>query len=386
MLYDSLIVAAILLASLNAIAFGSRAPGGKIVGVCLVFLVGLPFVGIVLKPVVVLAALLPVAVIIWKGTARRGAFLRLSLGVTLVAFGLATLVALKDARGFARLRAAYPYESMEDRVPIPKPSLRTTLTAEVLSRLDGMEGHNTFNSRSDRLRRLHEDAVGLFVDSYGFGVGRMTPPAPTEAYLAAGLRNEPVPAQPGPRPGPAQSPGEWRGVPTGDAPFLLTKLHVKGVSDFVNSLGFGTIKDRRHVAGFESHRFSVVPEDKRWRVQTLDLVGLLLHDEPRVYVSESLPRMDELRGAPTRPLDPFETQGLKALLAGDDFVIVRDGDVVRMLGSLRSTRQCVACHGGERGDLLGAFSYALRQEERPAPPAEPVASNEARSATSPARQ
>jgi mono/diheme cytochrome c family protein len=30
-----------------------------------------------------------------------------------------------------------------------------------------------------------------------------------------------------------------------------------------------------------------------------------------------------------------------------------------MLGAVRSTRQCVACHGGDRGDLLGAFSYAL---------------------------
>ena len=32
---------------------------------------------------------------------------------------------------------------------------------------------------------------------------------------------------------------------------------------------------------------------------------------------------------------------------------------VRMLGAIRSVEQCMKCHGGERGDLLGAFSYSL---------------------------
>jgi hypothetical protein len=27
-------------------------------------------------------------------------------------------------------------------------------------------------------------------------------------------------------------------------------------------------------------------------------------------------------------------------------------------------KQCVSCHGGERGDLLGAFSYSLRRQPR----------------------
>jgi hypothetical protein len=30
-----------------------------------------------------------------------------------------------------------------------------------------------------------------------------------------------------------------------------------------------------------------------------------------------------------------------------------------MLGAIRSTRQCLSCHGGNRGDLLGAFSYVF---------------------------
>ena len=32
--------------------------------------------------------------------------------------------------------------------------------------------------------------------------------------------------------------------------------------------------------------------------------------------------------------------------------------------TIRSVSQCVKCHGGERGDLLGAFSYSLQRGAR----------------------
>jgi hypothetical protein len=36
---------------------------------------------------------------------------------------------------------------------------------------------------------------------------------------------------------------------------------------------------------------------------------------------------------------------------------------LRMVGSVRSLKQCIPCHGGRRGDLLGAFSYSLSAAE-----------------------
>jgi hypothetical protein len=33
-----------------------------------------------------------------------------------------------------------------------------------------------------------------------------------------------------------------------------------------------------------------------------------------------------------------------------------------MLGAARSVSQCIKCHDGERGDLLGAFSYYLQRQ------------------------
>jgi hypothetical protein len=82
------------------------------------------------------------------------------------------------------------------------------------------------------------------------------------------------------------------------------------------------------------------------------------------YLSDNLPRMDELREAATRPLDVFETAGLASLRGGEDLFVRESADGLRMLGAVRSLKQCVNCHGGERGDLLGAFSYTLRRGER----------------------
>jgi hypothetical protein len=140
-------------------------------------------------------------------------------------------------------------------------------------------------------------------------------------------------------------------------------MHQNSIVDFVNSNGFGLFKDRQHVAGFQRHQFSEVPQPvERWAVETLYLVGLVVHEEPVVYVSGNLPRMDELVNAQTRPPDAFEGAGLAALRQGEDLVTQPAGDTLRMLGAIRSVKQCVDCHGGERGDLLGAFSYTLRRK------------------------
>ena len=212
--------------------------------------------------------------------------------------------------------------------------------------------------REHLLKQLHGDAVNLFVNSPGFGATRMI--RPTERGLRRWLREEPVPSQPGPRFQETGSPGEWKPTAADDEPPMGDLLEVC-IEDFVNPKGFGYFKDRRHVAGFESHRFSRVPEPaNRWKLQALELVSLLLHDEPRVYVSDRLPEMDRMHGTPTRPLDRFERFALDRLRQGEDILATETDEGLRMLGAVRSGKQCVKCHGGDRGDLLGAFSYALR--------------------------
>jgi hypothetical protein len=156
------------------------------------------------------------------------------------------------------------------------------------------------------------------------------------------------------------SPGDSQPIPDAELdPFL--RMLDESILDFSNPRGFGYLKDRRHVAGFETHRFSQIPRAPRpLKVQSVELVSLLVHSKPAAYDSVLLPRMDELHGVPTRPLDRFEQFALEALREGEDIVACRVDDGARMLGAIRSVGQCVDCHGGRQGDMLGAFSYALR--------------------------
>jgi len=62
----------------------------------------------------------------------------------------------------------------------------------------------------------------------------------------------------------------------------------------------------------------------------------------------------------TRPLDLFETAGVVELSQGKDLYLRHKDNVIRMLGALRATDQCLKCHSdSKRGDLLGAFSYTF---------------------------
>ncbi len=136
--------------------------------------------------------------------------------------------------------------------------------------------------------------------------------------------------------------------------------HADGLTDFVNPDGWGYVRSPREVAGFLPHAFSRVPEGREWKVVRVELVGLLKHPEPVVYPSDRLPAMADLKDAPTRAPDAFEAAGVAALRKGDDGFAGRRGDEVRYVGAVRSAEACVKCHGGERGDLLGAFAYRLR--------------------------
>ena len=139
---------------------------------------------------------------------------------------------------------------------------------------------------------------------------------------------------------------------------------MNGIADFVNPEGFGYRNPQGQVAGFESHRFSQVPDVGRplgrWKLARVELVGLLKSPQPRVNESEHLPRMDELRSAATRPANPFESQAIDRLRKGEDLVTKQDGSQLFVIGSLRAMTKCVECHSGTRGDLLGAFSYEFR--------------------------
>lgn len=335
-------------------------------------------------PVALQSALLAVAVVIWSDPdlrrysiwsdpdRRRHSLSVLACGITLAAYGI--LCTIGWIR-YSRLCHQFPYSSLENRLPrkavvqpqepLPEQTAKSLGSQEEALAWTALIKAAVAKDRAWALERLHEHAVDAFADQAGFGNMRM--PAVSEKLLKRGLRaGEPLP-QPGMRISPASLEAAL------DAPLSqnqieqlkkdLAESQKDNVMDFVHPDGFGYVKDLCHVAGFQAHQFSKTPALPRWRLQTIDLVGLVLHEEPVVYLSNHLPRMDELREAPTRPADDFESTGLKALRHGDSLYVRAGANGGRALGSVRSIKQCVACHGGQWGDLLGAFSYTFTREK-----------------------
>jgi hypothetical protein len=378
MLNDLLVVSLILLGIVNVLVFfRSRRVRAclVVVGLFLVFAFALDKL-FAFPPIRMLFPLLVVALVAWP-VSRRWQFFPVSCMIATIVWGIAFAITMQREFEYDRLRDQFPYESMQARLPEPKSVSRMDrmpdATIQRLGRLEeavdiergtGGRERGLELYRARRLRRLHEDRVQLFVRGPGFGAGRMLF-VPSEEGLRKGQRQRRLIPQQGPLV-PSEESLETGRLALGAAnEDKLYTLHESGVVDFAHPWGFGYLKDRRHVAGFQAHQFSEVPEPtESWVVHRLDLVGLLMYPQPVAYLSDHLPRMDELREAPTRPLDSFESAALERLRQGEDLHVVPTSGGLRMLGAIRSARQCVACHGGQRGDLLGAFSYILRQRDK----------------------
>jgi hypothetical protein len=237
------------------------------------------------------------------------------------------------------------------------------------------------------LSGLHDKSVQAFIQAEGFGMERMVvlipkyleiPEAPPIALAGApeALSEADVGAD-------VRLPDKDQAATVNllrmPSVFSLKSFHLDAQQSFVNLTGFAFVardeKDRKAAlkAAFKPHQFRHVPEvpagagladrknvkKERWLVRRIELVSLLKHDEPVAYVTRHLPRMDELRKAPTRPLDGFEEKALKTLRQGETLAADAAVNRIHMLGAVRATKQCLACHDVERGALLGAFSYEL---------------------------
>lgn len=300
---------------------------------------------------------------------RRGPRMYISLAVlaTLMAYAIVLTKGYERTREIERLRQQYPFVSIEDRLPHRKgPSDVPIKDQAFLHELEEI----LHNRRETALINLHDHSVNEFVNSVGFGVSRSDDMGrkPTTKNLALDRRFDTVMPQDD-----YFRPSQSADQPTVSIPDResrkLLSLHTKGVLDFVNPNGFGYVKSRKEVAGFEPHGMTKTPEEQRsWQIVRIELIGLVMHDEPVVYVSESLPRMKELLGRQVRPLDAFEKEGLERLQKGDDLFSRGADRQARMIGAIRSAKQCLQCHDGPRGELLGAFSYRLRRDSPPSAP------------------
>jgi hypothetical protein len=219
-----------------------------------------------------------------------------------------------------------------------------------------------FNIRGYSLEKIHDNYAAVFIQAAGFGNVRML-------QVTAGLHDQKSPPLHQPAAEKAQDPGTIPGMAPNEKPLTpptddLARFQETATELFTNDDDWGYIKaPRKAVAGFTAHRFRAdrpVDEStpRAWRLERLELVSLLKFKEPRVYRSEYLPNMDELRDAPTRALDEFEATALPKLRPGKEDIIAEvRGPYLRMLGRVDFRAECGNCHHRPRDGLLGAFSY-----------------------------
>lgn len=307
------------------------------------------------------------------------------------------------------LRQKLPYVSLQDRLQFEFRHSAAARNAESLmlgdatrGRLEHLEkllGSKDADARRLALQRLHSREVDRFIQRPGNGLsrwGRLPTPGLLEYEEAPSVFIEEAlahsvgepPGDTAPAPEFSRHSHERREFTSPSEE--LRQFHLAGQFSFTDPWSLGDVRDRDHVAGFVSHGFRHLPaigdpynayptarssfdsqvtkHETLWSVVRLELVSLLKFDEPAVYVSDRLPQMNELSSATTRPLTPFEQEGLEALRAGEDLVTARSAGDIEMLGALRAAKQCLQCHSVRRGELLGAFSYHLRRKAA-SPPA-----------------
>lgn len=313
-------------------------------------------------------------VAIWQ---RRGyssrSYAPAAILVSLAAYAVPAWFLVQQLRERDELKRAFAFESLVSRLATPKTEWRPdSLSGEVNNGLALLEDRDlnridraAMEHRNRELWQLHNGHVNEFIRLPGFGVQRTWNAEQLLAWSKA-LNRGPI-AQPG-----LSFARNWM---TGSerAPDLMRaeaslQWHSEMVRLFAQMVGFGLFESRDKVAGFVPHQFQTRLENPApWLVQRVELVSLLLHDQPVVYVSDSLPRMLDVDKIQTRPIELFEIEGLESLRKGEDLYARQKGNEIRMLGGIRAAKQCVDCHAAQRGDLLGAFSYSLvhKKEESP---------------------
>jgi hypothetical protein len=312
------------------------------------------------------------------------------------AFVLAYSYGNADFNQVVALRNQFPIESLESRLAYEgqRPSTGASIAMSPALNVKLSEDEQIFQQRGWRmeyLRLIHDREYEQFVRAAGFGIMRMGPPSRESIempplrdvdFAKASPDEEPntsndwsdgavVTAPPLPPMPAGVSWNYWSNgaLITADSP--IKEAHDASRIDFLDAEGYGNIlAPRTKVAGFVPHAFHHHPlehanERPKWSIDRIELVSLLKFDEPRVYVLDHLPRMDQLSSdtAPTRELNEFEASALEKLRSNEDLVVHSEGDEYQMLGSLRAAKQCLDCHNVQRGELLGAFSYRLTLAE-----------------------
>lgn len=297
------------------------------------------------------------------------------------------------------LRNRYPIENLAHRLPAKttnetlKPIELFEIAENSLQEVERNFRSYTVKTRRNSLEKLHGNEVESFINRAGFGYGRRPPKddSPNALELQHFTQHrlktiEPnsnhygsaiVELQPG------RGIDKTNGLPTTRT---MAEFHKLNQIRFAAAETVGFVKDIKNVAGFRPHKLGLStnwdgsifhkapkPVKDEWKINRVELVSLLLSEEPLVYVADNgeLPTMENVADRETRELSEFEARGLKSLADGRDTFISASINRIEMMGAIRAADNCLQCHTGERGKILGAFSYEILRDPVVKPKTEP---------------
>ena len=187
---------------------------------------------------------------------------------------------------------------------------------------------------------IHRGHIEEFVRKPGVGNGRLAPewPTPESAWIEL--------------------------LAVGPSEQSLSEIHGENSKAWYNPL--------TKTLTLRSGRRSVRRE-RVWLFQKRQLVSVNSAKGPAVYLNSPVTQhalmdpewssalVDKLR------LDAFEKEALELLRKGDEVVLRSDDRKLRMFGAIRARKDCLSCHKGQVGTLLGAFTYTLELQSEETP-------------------
>jgi hypothetical protein len=138
-------------------------------------------------------------------------------------------------------------------------------------------------------------------------------------------------------------------------------LHAYFVDRFLESPGNGISRVYQAPMSIrDSMRLRITSRDT-YRLESFDLIGVGKHPDPVAFLGRRHQTVSLNRQ--TRALTAFEERAVAELKAGEDVAVEANETGRFVVGALRAQEDCLKCHGGKTGDVLGALSYRLTSAE-----------------------
>lgn len=159
--------------------------------------------------------------------------------------------------------------------------------------------------------------------------------------------------------------------PTDFKPEDIRVFHAQHVVSFLNAPSNGMSR-MTEIKAFPTELYTQASDEqskRRYRLARNELIGIAMHSKPVAYRAASEHQGDQKNKilssatAPTRMPDEFEAEALKKLSDGQDLASLENPGELRIVGAIRATQDCLACHECKVHDLLGAFTFRLLDED-----------------------